>query len=294
MTPEISIIVPTRNRAKLIPRAINSILRQTYKNFEIIIVDGHSTDNTKAVIDSYHDPRIRYFLQEIPKNGAQATNEGIAKAKGKYIAFLDDDDEWLPEKLAKQVSLINSLPEEYGMVYCWMDYFNGEGHIIHQTHPILRGNIFEKVLLTESIGGTPTYLVRKAVIDAVGGFDTNLVYGDDGEFIRRIAKYYKVEFVPEVLAKVYVDHGFKRQTDMDSATYREAINSRLYLLEKYKQDFDRRPGAKSVVYAIIAGYYATLKEPVNFFRYVIRSTFTSLFPIGKYKMLAKSFLKFIS
>jgi glycosyltransferase involved in cell wall biosynthesis len=293
MNPIVSVIVPTRNRAKLLSRAINSILTQTFKDFEIIIIDGNSTDDTQQVVEGYLDPRIRYYLQEVPKNGAQATNEGIAKAKGKYIAFLDDDDEWLPEKLAKQVSLLESLPDEYGMVYCWMDYFNSEGQIIHQTHPSIKGNIFEKVLLTESIGGTPTYLIRKAVIDRVGGFDTNLVFGDDGEFIRRIAKYYKVEFVPEVLAKVYIDHGFKRQSDMDPATYREAINSRLYLLEKYKQDFDQIPGTKSVIYALIAVYFTKLKEPVNFFRYAVRSTFTSFLPVGKYKMLAKSFLNLI-
>lgn len=291
--PVVSVIIPTRNRAKLLPRAIDSILAQTFKDFEIIIIDGHSSDDTSNVINGYSDKRIRYYLQEIQKNGAQATNEGIAKANGKYIAFLDDDDEWLPEKLEKQVSLMDALSEEYGMVYCWMDYYDQDGKLLHETHPAFRGDIFEKVLLKESIGGTPTYLVRKSVIDMVGGFDTNLVFGDDGEFVRRIAKSYKIDFIPEVLAKVYVNHGFTRQTDMNDQTYAEAIESLKYILEKFREDFNSRPHVRSSAYATIAVYYANLKNITGFVKYSLLSAQASFKPVGKYKMLAKSLKKFL-
>lgn len=293
MVSAVSIIVPTRNRAKLLKRAIDSILRQTYKDYEIIIIDGNSTDETQTVIHGYNDSRIRYYLQEIEKNGAQATNEGIEKARGKYIAFLDDDDEWLPEKLEKQVRLLDSLSDDYGMVYCWMDYYDQDGILLHQTHPTIKGEIFEQVLLTESIGGTPTYFVRKSVIEKVGGFDTNLVFGDDGEFVRRIAKFYKIDFVPEVLAKVYVNHGYRRQSDLNEETYIEAISALNYIIDKYREDFDARPQTKSVAFAIIASYYANLFNISGYSKYAILSARTSFRPVGKYKMLTKSLLKFI-
>lgn len=291
MDPVVSVIVPTRNRAKLLPRAIDSILNQTYDNLEVIIIDGHSTDDTINVINGYSDSRIRYYSQKIQKNGAQATNEGIEKSRGKYIAFLDDDDEWLQDKLEKQVCLLDSLPDDYGMVYCWMDYYDQSGEILHQTHPDIRGDIFEQVLLKESIAGTPTYLIRKSVIDKVGGFDTNLVFGDDGEFVRRVAKNFKIDFVPEVLAKVYTDHGFDRQSDLNAKTCIEAINSLKYIMEKYRDDFNARPQIKSVAYAFIACHYAHLNNILIFLRYTMLSLKTSFTPLGKYKMLAKSLVK---
>jgi glycosyltransferase involved in cell wall biosynthesis len=294
MNPNVSVIIPTRNRASLLPRAIDSILAQTYKDFEIVIIDGHSTDNTKEVVEGYNNCHIRYYLQQVPKNGAQATNEGIEKATGNYIAFLDDDDEWLPEKLAKQVTLLESLSEDYGMVYCWMDYYDVNGKMLHQTHPVLRGNIFEQVLLKESIGGTPTYLVRKSVIDKLGGFDTNLVFGDDGEFVRRIAKHFKIDFVPEVLTKVHINHGYVRQTDINDSTRQEAIYALMYILEKYKDDFNVRPKTKSVALATMACHFARAKNISEFLKYAKLSAQISLTPIGKYKMMAKSLINFIS
>lgn len=98
--PVFSVIIPTYNREKLIGRAIDSVLNQTFKDFELIIVDDGSTDNTKEIIERYTDQRIRYIYKE---NGGQnsALNKGIEFAKGKYVAFLDSDDEWLDEKLRK-------------------------------------------------------------------------------------------------------------------------------------------------------------------------------------------------
>jgi len=190
--------------------------------------------------------------------------------------------------------LLDSLSDDYGMVYCWMDYYDSNGQLLHQTHPVISGDIFEKVLLKESIGGTPTYLVRKSVIEKIGGFDTNLVYGDDGEFVRRVAKEYKIDYVPVVLARVYINHGFIRQTDMSERSYMEAIDALKYIMEKYKDDFNVRPQIKSVAYASIACNYARLKNMSNFIKFAVLSVQTSFSPVGKYKMLGKSLVKFIS
>ncbi len=100
--PLISVIIPTYNRADILPRAINSVLEQTYKNFELIIVDDASSDNTSQLIKSINDTRIKYIRHDKNSNGSVARNTGITNAKGEYIAFLDSDDEWKKEKLYEQ------------------------------------------------------------------------------------------------------------------------------------------------------------------------------------------------
>jgi glycosyltransferase involved in cell wall biosynthesis len=130
MTTTVSVIIPTFNRAHLINRAIQSVLSQTYRDFELIIIDDASNDGTeetaKKIISSnksFHDPQIIYIKNRVRKGGSAARNIGIKLAKGKYIAFLDDDDEWLPTKLSEQVNIMNRSNENVGAVYAgfmWM------------------------------------------------------------------------------------------------------------------------------------------------------------------------------
>ena len=116
--PEISVIIPTFNYGKYIERAIDSILTQTYQDFEIIVVDDGSTDNTKEIIRSKKSDKIRYFYQE-NKGAPAARNKGIVESKGKYIAFLDADDEWLPTKLEKQVDKFQKSSNKVALIYGW-------------------------------------------------------------------------------------------------------------------------------------------------------------------------------
>jgi glycosyltransferase involved in cell wall biosynthesis len=288
MNPTVSVIIPTKNRAKLLPRAINSIIAQTFKDFEIIIIDGHSTDDTQEVIRKYNDNRIRCYLQEVNNNGAQATNEGIERAKGKYIAFLDDDDEWLPEKLEKQVRLLDSLSNEYGMVYCWMDYYDDFGKSVHQTHPVLKGYIFKDILVDEKISGTPTFLVRKSVIEQIGGFDTELIYFDDAEFARRVAKNYKIDLIQEPLVKVYTNHGSIRQSDM---TYL-ASESLVYIFNKYKDDLNKDLFLKSQFFTKCAYSFSISKNIHSFIKYSFFAIKSYPFSLGKYRTLSRGILNF--
>lgn len=118
MSNLVSVVIPTHNRADLLPRAINSVLKQTYTNIEVIIVSDGSTDNTRDVVDSFikNDDRVKFIEYTPSKGGNVARNKGIEASTGEYIAFLDDDDEWLLEKLKKQVEIIES-DKEIGLVY---------------------------------------------------------------------------------------------------------------------------------------------------------------------------------
>ena len=118
--PKVSVVIPTHNRAGFLQAAIQSVLNQTFQDFEIIVVDDASEDQTTEIVRSFSDPRIRYMRHESNKGQGASRNDGIRQASGEYIALLDDDDEWLPEKLAKQVALLDSSPSQVGMIYTWL------------------------------------------------------------------------------------------------------------------------------------------------------------------------------
>ncbi len=100
--PFFTVVIPTHNRSILLKRAVESVLSQTFEDFELIVIDDHSTDDTASVVKSFTDPRIRYLINQRTKGACGARNTGIFSAKGKWVAFLDDDDVWLPEKLKYQ------------------------------------------------------------------------------------------------------------------------------------------------------------------------------------------------
>ena len=114
--PKVSVIIPTYNRASLLPRAVNSVLAQTYSDYEIIVVDDCSPDNTQDVIAAFSDPRIRSFRHVTNRRQSAAINTGIANARGEYIAFLDDDDEFTPTSLADRLAVFASSPTEVALV----------------------------------------------------------------------------------------------------------------------------------------------------------------------------------
>ncbi|GAH83893.1 unnamed protein product, partial [marine sediment metagenome] len=122
----VSVIIPTYNRADMVGRAIQSVINQTYQDFEIIIIDDASTDNTREVAREFQEreKRIKYFKHEINKGGGAARNTGIKNSKGEYIAFLDSDDEWYPEKLEKQIEIFNKNDENLGVVYSGVFYID--------------------------------------------------------------------------------------------------------------------------------------------------------------------------
>ena len=115
--PLVSVIIPTRNRARFLAGAVKSVLEQSYNDFEIIVVDDCSSDDTTALMESFRGSGIRYFRHDRRLGGASARNTGIHQSTGEYIAFLDDDDEWYPEKLGRQMSTILASPPDVGGVY---------------------------------------------------------------------------------------------------------------------------------------------------------------------------------
>jgi glycosyltransferase involved in cell wall biosynthesis len=256
----VSAIIPTHNRSKMLNRSINSVLNQTYSAVECIIIDDGSTDNTGGIVKAMKDDRLIYYRHKYNRGASASRNTGIRNASGELIAFLDDDDEWLPTKLEKQVAMLRNLPRKIGMVYCWMDYFNEKGVLVHEHHPTLRGDVFPQLLDAQRLGGCPTLLVRREVFEIVTGFDESLPRGNDGDFIRRVCRKFAVEFVPEVLVKVYTAHGFSRISDYDPEGLHNAIIGEKAKLKKFSQELIELPKIHAAILLKIANHYSKLGE----------------------------------
>lgn len=256
--PNVSVIIPTYNRAELLKRAIDSVLRQTYNDYELIVVSDGSNDQTDKVVAAYTDPRIMYLKHEKPKGASATRNTGIRIAKGKYVAFLDDDDEWLPQKLEIQVPIIEKSSSKVGLIYAWMEYYeNGKSIKIHT--PSIKGNVFEEMLDKQAIGGCPTIIIKREVIERIGYFDEHLLRGNDGDYWRRITKFYNVDYVPRILAKINIDSE-NRISENTWENIQNAINGYKKRIKDFNNDFERHPIQKSNVFFLIAINYFRIKE----------------------------------
>jgi glycosyltransferase involved in cell wall biosynthesis len=249
--PKVSVIIPTRNRARMLRRAILSVLAQTWEGtFELIVVSDGSSDDSEEVVASFKDQRIRFIRHKTSRGPSAARNTGLRAARGQYIAFLDDDDEWTPNKLEVQMPVIENSGPRVGLVYAWMQYFQDRKPIRVGT-PKLRGDIFVEMLDNQAIAGCPTIIIKRKVIDTVGYFDGSLPRGNDGDYWRRISKHYHVDYVPEVLAKIHVGHA-----DRISVNSRENLRHAMFALEKrlkdFAGDFAHHPQQEACVMAQIA------------------------------------------
>ena len=201
---KVSIIIPTYNRAYLVGRAINSILNQTFQDFEIIVVDDGSTDNTEDVVKRLGNGSINYIKHKENKGRSAARNSGIKAAKGEFIAFQDSDDEWLPEKLEKQIEAFKNVLPEIGGVYTgfWRIESNKKSYVPSNKFAKKEGDIYG-ALLKENFIGIPVTLIKKECFKKVGLFDEKLPALEDWELWIRISKYYQFKYVAEPLTISY-------------------------------------------------------------------------------------------
>lgn len=216
MNPLVSVVTPTYKRPEKLPRAINSVLNQTYPNVEIIIVDDNNPDTearrkTEEIMASYADnPRVKYIKHEHNKNGSAARNTGAKSSSAEYLAFLDDDDEFLPEKIAAQVQRLEVLPEEYAVCYTTV-IFEKEDGTRSESSEVREGDLFFDALTRAlSFQAGSNMLIRKTAFDEIGGFDETFKRSQDKEIVTRLLQYHKIAYAPVkgLLAHVYADHSF--------------------------------------------------------------------------------------
>src|SRR5262245_27684083 len=215
-TPGVSVIIPTHNRAHFLPTALRSVLDQTFQDLEIMVVDDASTDGTPGIRQQFQDPRIHWLRHDSNRGGAAARNTGIANSRGEYIAFLDDDDEWHPEKLARQIEVMRKRPAEIAAVYTGYPAADrATGHVRGRMTPRRRGDLQAYLLKSNPIGGTSSVLLRRACQALVGLFDETLPSFQDRDLWIRISREFHFDYVEQPLLN-YFSHPKKVWTNLES------------------------------------------------------------------------------
>ena len=196
-SPFFSVIIPTYNREKFLKIALESVLGQTFKDFELIIVDDGSVDDTSELIKNYSDERIKYYYQA-NMGVASARNQGFKLSKGEFIAFLDSDDRWDPRKLQITLNCINKFPNIYFFHTEEIWYRRGKFLNQKKRHKKPSGYVFRQALPLCCIG-ISTAMIKREVFDTVGEFDETLPACEDYDFLLRATHKYEVKLIEEPL-----------------------------------------------------------------------------------------------
>lgn len=253
----VSVIIPTYNCGRYLAGCIESVLAQTWHDFELIIVNDGSTDNTEDVIQPFlKDPRVLYIKQ---KNGGHgnARNTAMKRAKGDYIAFLDADDLWDPTKLEKQLNLFTA--PTIGLVYCRWRFLDEKGRIIkycpESKYFEFRSGGVTEYLFFDNFMATPSIVIRKDCLERSGLFDESIMIGEDWDLWLRISVNYEVRYVDEPLITVRIDRPGKISTNVE---LRHECTDRIRNMfqEKYPTALTPQIVRKALAYSYCQrGYY---------------------------------------
>ncbi len=254
--PLVSVNITTYNRAKFLGRCLDSVLNQSYSNLEVIVVDDASSDNTRKVAEDYckGDARVKYFRHDQNQGNAFARNTALKHCKGLFVAFMDDDDEWIdPDKLAKQVEILkDSSDPKLGIICSGVKVIDA-----HNNEEIKRAEMPLDLTLTLLKGNgvihNSTVMTRRDIMIKVSGFDTKMPRGIDSEFFRTVVvKHgYKVHFMPDITV-AYHEHGEGRMTTNKKNAAAKTWKANIHVIQKHLGSFLLHPEA--LLYRIMSRF----------------------------------------
>lgn len=252
-----SIVLPTFRREDTLETTINSIVSQTYKNWELVIIDDNnandpSRNKTESIVEAFiKKENIRYIKHDRNKGGAGARNTGIKNSKGDYIAFLDNDDLWVENKLEIFFQEIIKSSTDYSVWFS--DYYIVTPRLTFKAHhPTAEGNIFEKQLKGDHVSSTSAVVVHKMCFEKVGTFDEKLPARQDYDMWLRISKDFKFKYINIPLTYIYRENN----TDAISSSFENGYKGTLIVLDKIKsliEKFDTKKQRE-----ILASQYTSL------------------------------------
>ena len=196
----VSVILPVHNGEATIAEAVASVLMQSWRDLELIVIDDGSTDSTRDLLSAIKDERLQAF-SELQSGPAASRNRGIGRSRGDFVAFIDADDVWNPEKLELQLAALERMPDA-AVAYCWIDYMDAEGHFVcPDSRPLFEGLVYEQLLTQNFIDcGSNIVVRRQALLDA-GGFDESLPVVEDWDLSIRLSVRHPFVCVPRVLVR---------------------------------------------------------------------------------------------
>ena len=241
--PKVSVIIPTHNRAEFLHSAITSVLNQTFQDFEIIIIDDASNDHSREVIANFNDARIKVRHNQVSKGAAGSRNIAIMNSNCEYIAFLDDDDEWLPEKLKIQACLLDNSPPEVGGVCTGYFTIEKSGRILSTVNPEMIDLSKGNPIATSSI------LLRRECFEKCGMFDESMLACSDYDMWIRMSKKFCFKIVKNTLMKYYINENGL------TFNYEKKVRSLEILLRKHENFFKKDYKGYSKQYFELGVFY---------------------------------------
>jgi glycosyltransferase involved in cell wall biosynthesis len=288
--PKISVIIPTHNRAEFLRSATTSVLNQTFQDFEIVIIDDASKDHTREVIAHFNDARIKVLHNQVSKGAAGARNIAIMNSNCEYIAFLDDDDEWLPEKLKIQTCFLdNSPPEVGGVCTGCFTIEKVSGRVLSIYNPEMNDLSKDNFITTSSV------LLKRECFEKCGLFDESMLSCSDYDMWIRISKDFSIKFIKNALVKYYIHKNsltfdyekktrgleilFEKHDDFFKKNYKEYSKQYLDLGVRYCYKGEVQKGRKAFSKAIRMNPF----EMRNYFNFIL-----SLLGAEKFKNLKEA------
>lgn len=277
--PLVSVVIPTFNAERFVERALTSVASQTLKSTETIVIDDASKDRTTAVVRTWQSRGVRLLAQAVNRGPAAARNIGIRAATGMYVAFLDADDEWMPEKLERQVAVLTKNPAASfcGCNAVWRFPDGSVESSVSAQHPVVEGSEAWRVLLRYSFVQTPSVVARREILLRANGFDESLAVGEDQDLWLRLAMMGPVVWAHESLVTVHKladgymasnaareyecllpmieRHVAARRNDLSSAERRAILGTRFSQIGRNLYGAGMLgPGGKLIVQAITMGF----------------------------------------
>jgi glycosyltransferase involved in cell wall biosynthesis len=274
--PLVSVIIPNYNYGYYLKETIDSVLNQTYKNIEIIVVDDGSKDNSREILESYGE-KIKTIFQK-NQGVSAARNNGAAMSGGEYIAFLDADDYWIADKIEKQITKILSN-ETIGLVHVGVDEIDKNNNVIKTRLNGMEGYVAELFLQFDRavvLGGGSGALVSKKAFNEISGFDKRLSTSADWDFFYRISCKYRIGFIPEVLLK-YRMHNSNMHSNIKLMEHDMMLG--------FKKAFETGTSANrrlcyGNLHRTLAGSYFQAKQYTQFMRHSVKSVLNNPSNLG--------------
>jgi glycosyltransferase involved in cell wall biosynthesis len=236
-TSDVDVLIPVRNGARFLPACLDSVFAQAFPARAIIVVDDGSTDETPGILADYAArwPNVHVIRSE-PRGLSHARNLALEASEAPFVAFLDSDDIWLPDKLKKQMALFTSDRPEVGFVHNSFFYIDESGRRIMEDKvipPRKRGDIFADLLRGYVLSGSSSAVVaRRDLVRTIGGFDETLLHAEDWDVWLKLAKASQVDFVPDALTGIRI-HGESKQRKNARAKAETFLLNRLRVVDKW-------------------------------------------------------------
>lgn len=250
-----AVITTHKREPEILERALKSVLSQTYTNIETIVVDDSPADyikrdDVRRMVEGYADQKVKYIQHDKCMGACVARNTGLKAANGEFIAFLDDDDEWLPSKIEEQLKAFVS--DDIALVYCGSETLNtNDNSVKPRNTKFVSGNIYSQLLVSNFIGSTSFPLLRKSALEAIGGFDPLMESAQDYDVWLRISKSYEVAFVDNILVRYYV-----HQSERITTNPKKRISGLTRIIEKNREHIKKNRHAYWARTLELAPFYA--------------------------------------